>query len=310
MSDILYELSLPFYPNLITFKPQGRASSGYMAGLAYADLRCYMERLDQVVGTGWDISYQPWGDGRLICTITIRTEDGPVSRSSTGEVTQEGERGEIGGTVAEAQAFKRACAMFGLGRYLYEMPRITVPWSSDKRAFTEQDLAKLRRPIIEHYERVMGDKVVMGTTTQEEDELWSATAPQDENFYPTPTPPTNAVIPPGKPAEMVTWLRKESYEPWASEAQVKMLQRRLGEILGADVRKEEDCLRLGKPMMALMWGSTTNINKKVASLMIDRISKDKWDRETKQSNPNPSFNPDTVGAIQDLAAANNIGGSE
>ena len=66
-----------------------------------------MNRLDEVCGSDWSVAYEPWGEDRIICRLTIAG----VTRSSTGETTNESERSEIGGTVAEAQAFKRASAM-------------------------------------------------------------------------------------------------------------------------------------------------------------------------------------------------------
>lgn len=40
-------------------------------------------------------------------------------------------------TVAYAQAFKRACANFGLGRYLYDVPKITHPYDKKKNCFKD-----------------------------------------------------------------------------------------------------------------------------------------------------------------------------
>ena len=37
------------------------------------------------------------------------------------------------GTTAEAQAFKRACSKFGLGRYLYDLPIHWMPYDSQKK---------------------------------------------------------------------------------------------------------------------------------------------------------------------------------
>ncbi|NWG19129.1 MAG: hypothetical protein HXY39_02275 [Chloroflexi bacterium] len=35
------------------------------------------------------------------------------------------------------QAFKRACALFGLGRYLYHLPQVWVEYDDDKRSFVD-----------------------------------------------------------------------------------------------------------------------------------------------------------------------------
>jgi hypothetical protein len=34
---------------------------------------------------------------------------------------------------AEAQAFKRACSAFGLGRYLYSLPQVWAEYNQEKR---------------------------------------------------------------------------------------------------------------------------------------------------------------------------------
>jgi hypothetical protein len=137
---ILEQLRAPFAPDRITFKPGKVARNGGGAlGLAYADLRAYQERLDEVAGLDWSVRYRPWGE-RIICELTICG----VTRASTGEMDDRSERAEIGGTVAEAQAFKRAAAMFGLGRYLYDLPQVWAEYDGVKRQFTEAGLAKLR----------------------------------------------------------------------------------------------------------------------------------------------------------------------
>jgi hypothetical protein len=60
---------------------------------------------------GWSIQLIPWGPARVIARLTILG----VSKDASGE----GDPGDPNcGTIAEAQAKKRACAEFGLGRYL------------------------------------------------------------------------------------------------------------------------------------------------------------------------------------------------
>ena len=87
--------------------------------LPYVDPRAYEDRLNQLVPGDWNVTFKPWGESRIICSLTIHG----VMRSSTGEAGDSPTG--IAGTSAEAQAFKRACARFGLGRYLYA---ITPQW--------------------------------------------------------------------------------------------------------------------------------------------------------------------------------------
>lgn len=151
--DILDQLRKPFHPSQIEWKP-GAVKGERALALAYADLRAYMNRLDEVCGGDWSVSYEPWGEDRIICRLTILG----ITRSSTGETTNESERSEIGGTVAEAQAFKRACAMFGLGRYLYNLPTGWADFDPATKRFTEKAKAKLTGMLVQHYRRATEGK--------------------------------------------------------------------------------------------------------------------------------------------------------
>jgi hypothetical protein len=151
MNYILDELSKPFHPSRVTWRPGALTGKKDKAlALAYADLRAYQNRLDEVCGMDWSVSYTPWGD-RIICHLTING----ITRSSTGEPDSDSERSEIAGTTAEAQAFKRACAMFGLGRYLYTLPSLWVEYDAPNQRFTEKAKARLHGIIAQHYQRFL-----------------------------------------------------------------------------------------------------------------------------------------------------------
>lgn len=79
--------------------------------LPYAEPRVYEDRLNEVLGPDWSCRFKTWGDQRLICELSIQVtqEDGVVreiTRTSTGEFDNGDKIAQ--GTVAEAQAFKRA----------------------------------------------------------------------------------------------------------------------------------------------------------------------------------------------------------
>lgn len=151
INQILDELSKPFHPSRITWRPGALTGKKDKAlALAYADLRAYQNRLDETCGMDWSVSYTPWGD-RIICHLTING----ITRSSTGEADSDSERSEIAGTSAEAQAFKRACAMFGLGRYLYSLPSLWVEYDAPNQRFTEKSKARLHSIIAQHYQRFL-----------------------------------------------------------------------------------------------------------------------------------------------------------
>lgn len=172
-NELLLQLAAPFHPSRITWKPQAMTKDKTKAmAVAYADPRAYQNRLDEVCGMDWAVSFTPWGD-RIICHLTI----GGVTRSSTGEADSQSERSEIAGTAAESQAFKRACAMFGLGRYLYSLPALWVEF--DGNGFTEKAKARLNSSILQHYQRwQQGQKdaelEVVGAGGEEPADEWAA----------------------------------------------------------------------------------------------------------------------------------------
>ena len=155
LDEILQELQQPFRPSDVYWKPGSVSKEGTKAlALPYATLRAYQQRLDTICGADWSVTYTPWGD-RIICHLTLHG----VIRSSTGEADNQQERSEIAGTSAEAQAFKRACSMFGLGRYLYHMPNLWVTYDPGTRQFTDQAKAKLEGVVASHYQRSTGQAV-------------------------------------------------------------------------------------------------------------------------------------------------------
>lgn len=164
MQRILDELRRPFHPSQITWKP-GVVKGERALALAYADLRAYMNRLDEVCGVDWMVAYEPWGEDRIICRLTIMG----VTRSSTGETNNESEKSEIGGTVAEAQAFKRASAMFGLGRYLYNLPTGWADFDPATKRFTDKAKAKLTGILVQQYRRATDGKGDMAEMFERKD---------------------------------------------------------------------------------------------------------------------------------------------
>lgn len=161
MNTLLDSLQEPFVPDAITWKPGANKGDKCMA-LAYADLRAYMHRLDEVCGLDWSCRYVAWGEDRIMCELTISG----VTRTSTGEMAAQDEKNEIGGTVAEAQAFKRACAMFGLGRYLYDLPSVWVGFDNAAKKISKEGQAELDRRYTAWYHKTMAERKQMTAPRQ------------------------------------------------------------------------------------------------------------------------------------------------
>lgn len=140
MNQILRLLALPFHPSQVTWRTGAvNADLGKALALAHADLRAYQNRLDEVCGLDWSVSYTPWGE-RIICHLTING----ITRSSAAEPDSDDLGQGTGENSATVIAFKRACAMFGLGRYLCNLPALWVEYDATAQRFTEKERARLQ----------------------------------------------------------------------------------------------------------------------------------------------------------------------
>ncbi len=127
--DIIKNVIAPFPSHMIKVRPGATTRDKKKAiALAYYDWRVMVNRLDHLVGgRNWYAHLQPWGDHKLICTLTIVG----VSKDSSGEGEADDENG---GTSAEQQAKKRAMAEHGLN-YLYLLPQAWGDYDAEKKRF-------------------------------------------------------------------------------------------------------------------------------------------------------------------------------
>lgn len=141
-SKMLGDLAQPFDAASIQWKPGATSKDKSKAlALAYADTRDYLDRLDQVAGPNWSDDYQVLDGGRrVVCRLTICG----TTRTDVGECADNDQNTT---TSASAQAFKRACSKFGLGRFLYRTGRQWVEYDAQRKTFTPAALAQLRRSI-------------------------------------------------------------------------------------------------------------------------------------------------------------------
>ncbi len=147
---VLAELIQPFDPESVEFKAGATTQDKARAlALAYVDSRVYQGRLD-TVAPDWRNEYtREYAGDRVIVTCALTVAG--VTRQAIGESLQASARHdgstvieENAATSAEAQAFKRACSAFGLGRYLYSVPQVWADYDSGKRQFTPAALQALR----------------------------------------------------------------------------------------------------------------------------------------------------------------------
>jgi hypothetical protein len=110
----------------------------------YADPRAYTDRLNALFSPqGWTRDYKIEAmnsitrakkgetivSGKVLVTCTV-TIIGLWSHSGTGEDWAYDDNGM---TSADAQAFKRACSCFGLGRYFYDFPVFWVDLDQNRQ---------------------------------------------------------------------------------------------------------------------------------------------------------------------------------
>jgi len=147
---VLADLAQPFDPEAVEFKAGATTQDKARAlALAYVDSRVYQGRLDAVT-PDWRNEYtREYAGDRVIVTCALTVAG--VTRQAIGESLQASARHdgstmieENAATTAEAQAFKRACSAFGLGRYLYSVPQVWADYDSGKRQFTPAALQALR----------------------------------------------------------------------------------------------------------------------------------------------------------------------
>lgn len=126
---IAQDLAAPFPYLLIELKP-GALNREKTRALAmpYADLRAYEYRLDEVAGAAnWSSTYE-MGPRGIVCALTICG----VTKSGVGDYPID-TKDENAATSAQAQAFKRACSAFGIGRYLYDLPKTWCAYDDDRK---------------------------------------------------------------------------------------------------------------------------------------------------------------------------------
>jgi hypothetical protein len=145
-------LEVPFEQEVIEWRVTNTSkANGHSRGqvIPYADQRAYTDRLNTLFSpAGWTRKYTVHTSANfqrskdqtttakvfVTCEVTIF---GFGSHSATGEEWADDDNA---GTSAEAQAFKRACSCFGLGRYLYHFDGTWVDLDERKRPRTKPNL--------------------------------------------------------------------------------------------------------------------------------------------------------------------------
>jgi hypothetical protein len=145
VTKLLSELEVPFPPDQVRWRVTNTTNDKRRGQIVpYADCRAYTDRLNALfTPQGWTREYKVQtmtnitrvkkgesivsGKVLVTCTVTIL---GIGSHSGTGEEWADDDNGM---TSADAQAFKRACSCFGLGRYFYDIQAVWVDLDQNRQ---------------------------------------------------------------------------------------------------------------------------------------------------------------------------------
>jgi hypothetical protein len=155
--------------------------------LAYLDARNVMERLDEVVGPeNWQCEYpfagccrigiyvppaplKKFADGSVELIDRSGYSDGWVWKSNGAGATDiEGEKGQY------SDSFKRAAVLWGIGRYLYDLPNVWVPLEAKGRTHiikTPPKLPAWALPLKEDQKTFEGKPVNPAPASKEDEQL-------------------------------------------------------------------------------------------------------------------------------------------
>jgi hypothetical protein len=158
IKELVAALEVLFDPWLIEWRVMNTTKNQQPARgqvVPYADQRAYTDRLNALVTpAGWtrrytihtSANFERSKDQKIAAKVLVTCEltiFGLGSHSATGEEWADDDNSC---TAAEAQAFKRSCACFGLGRYLYYFTGTWVDLDDRKRPKTVPQLAGWATP--------------------------------------------------------------------------------------------------------------------------------------------------------------------
>jgi len=132
-------LAAPFDAKAISWRVGAMKKDKTAAiALAYLNSRDVMERLDDACGvSGWQCRYPFEG----CCEISVLIDGQWITKTNGADQTNiEGVKGQYSG------AFKRAAVLWGIGRYLYDVPNVWMP-VNDYKQFEKTTIAELNNKL-------------------------------------------------------------------------------------------------------------------------------------------------------------------
>lgn len=143
----LTALAAPFDPAIPSWRVGSKASDSKTGrALAYIDTRDVMERLDEVCGPGgWQCRYSH--ASVTICDIGIKMGDEWIWKASgAGDAAVQQGKGAL------SDAFRGAAVCWGVGRYLYDLPKVWAKIRPIGTSFVidESEFPRLAEILVKH----------------------------------------------------------------------------------------------------------------------------------------------------------------
>ena len=130
LSDVQKRLQAPFPAHMVSWKPAAFNTERTRAlMLAHVDARAVQDRLDAICPDAWSFEMEVV-QGAPTPTVKGRLTVLGVTREDIGEAP-EGSNSPF--KAAASDALKRCAVQFGVGRYLYDLPRQWVDWDNERR---------------------------------------------------------------------------------------------------------------------------------------------------------------------------------
>lgn len=133
-------LAAPFYADEVEWKIQSKTKDGQRALVVpYIKARALQQRLDEALGVAeWFDEYMELKSG-FNCALSIRINGEWITKNDAAETVvmttyDDGQKRTIESLKGTySGAFKRVCTTWGIGRYLYDIPRRWVPLVDGKK---------------------------------------------------------------------------------------------------------------------------------------------------------------------------------
>jgi hypothetical protein len=129
-------LAAPFAAEDIHWKPKAFAGNRALA-IPYLNARAVMDRLDEVLGIdAWEDRYEFLAGGSAVCSLQLQLGEHVVTKQDVGGPSEQPDEGDRR-KAAFSDGLKRAAVKFGVGRYLYALPKQWCDYDPQKKQFVK-----------------------------------------------------------------------------------------------------------------------------------------------------------------------------